>query len=89
MKNRIIILENISTSRFSRITLCIKDAILNIVFCLLANALKEITNLPFHFKTIPEWEETFDKLNLKVVYKKEFPPSIKTNHGIAFIVQKN
>ncbi|OGZ17386.1 MAG: hypothetical protein A2Z78_01290 [Candidatus Nealsonbacteria bacterium RBG_13_36_15] len=89
VRNKIIIIENISTSRFDRITLCIKDAITNIIFCFLVNSLKKITNLPFHFKTVSEWEEIFDKLDLKVVYKKDPLPSVKSVHGIAFIVQKN
>lgn len=87
VKNRIIIIEDISNGRFGGVALRCKDALVNIAFCLLANSLKEITNLPFYFKTIPEWEKTFKDLNLEVVYKKEFRPPIN-NHSVAFILQK-
>jgi len=88
VKNRIIIIENISTTPFGKIALRFKDAIVNIGFCLLVNSLNEITNLPFYFKTTSEWEKTFNKLNLKIVYKKEFRP-LMNHHSVAFIVQKD
>jgi ubiquinone/menaquinone biosynthesis C-methylase UbiE len=88
VKNRIIIIEDISTSRFGGIALRFKDAITNICFCLLANSLKEITNLPFDFKTVPEWEKIFQDLNLKVIHKREFRPPMG-HHSVAFVVQKN
>lgn len=87
VKKRIIVIENISTSRLGGIALRFKDAIANIVFCLLANSLREITNLPFDFKTVPEWEKIFKSLDLKVVFKKEFRPPM-SHHSIAFIVKK-
>lgn len=87
VRKRIIIIEDIARNPIGRIALCLKDAILNIGFCLLVNSLKEITNLPFHFKRISEWEEIFEHLNLKIVYKRESRPQIN-NHSVIFIVQK-
>lgn len=88
VKNRIIVVENIAMNRFEDIALRLKDLILNIVFCLLANSLREITNLPFYFKTVSEWEKIFKDLNLKIIYKKEFR-SPMSHHSVTFVVKKN
>ena len=87
VKKKIIIIENIAKNPIGKFALCCKDAILNIGFSLLANSLKEIINLPFYFKTVPEWEQIFNNLNLKLTYKKEFHPPI-SHHSVAFVVQK-
>ena len=87
VKNKIIIIENIAKNPIGRFVLCCKDAVLNIGFSLLANSLKEIINLPFYFKTVPEWERIFNNLNLELTYKKEFHPPI-SHHSVAFIIQK-
>ena len=87
VKNRIIIIENISTSRLGGIALRFKDAIANIALCLLANSLKDITNLPFYFKTIPEWEKIFKDLDLEIIYNKELRPPM-SHHSVVFVVQK-
>lgn len=87
VKNKIIIIENFSTTNFGKFALRFKDALLNVGFCLLANSFKEIINLPFYFKTVSEWEEIFRSLNLKVSYKKEFHPKF-SHHSVTFVVQK-
>ena len=87
VKKKVIIIENIAKNPLGRFALCCKDAFLNIGFSLLANSLKEIINLPFYFKTVPEWEKIFKKLDLKLVFKKEFHPPF-SHHSVAFIVEK-
>lgn len=87
VKKRIIIIEDIASTPLGKVALKIKDSFLNIAFSLLACSLKEVINLPFNFKTIPEWEKTFENLNLKLVYKKEYSTH-KFSHYALFVVEK-
>ena len=87
VKNKIIIMEDIAKPPFGEIALRLKDAVINVGFCLIVNALKEITNLPFYFKTVSEWEQIFKNLNLKVIYKKELRAALG-NHSVFFVVEK-
>ena len=87
VKKRIIIIEDIASTPLGKFFLKIKDSFLNIAFSLLACSLKEVINLPFNFKTIPEWEKTFENLKLKLVYKKEYSTHKFSRYAL-FVVEK-
>lgn len=87
VKKRIIIIEDIASTPLGKVALKIKDSFLNIAFSLLTCSLKEVINLPFNFKTIPEWEKTFKNLKLKLIYKKEYSTHKFSRYAL-FVVEK-
>lgn len=86
-KDKIIIIEDVYSLSFGRFVLYFKDIVTNLAFCLLTKLVKEITNMPFNFKKISEWEKIFEKADLKVVYKKKYPSLIITQQ-VLFVVKK-
>jgi len=86
-KNKIIIIEDVFNSSFGRFSLCFKDVVINLTFCLLTKLVREITNMPFNFKKTSEWEKIFEELNLKVIYKKKYYSFFKTQQ-VLFVIQK-
>lgn len=63
-KNKIIILEDIYTSKIHKIIMHLYDFIMNI---------RHPVNTPFNFKNQREWMNIFNKLNLKLVKNKNYP----------------
>ena len=86
-KDKIIIIEDVHNSGFSRFALCFKDVAINLAFCFLTTLVKEITNMPFNFKKTSEWEKIFEKINLEVIYKKKYPSFFRTQQ-VLFVVRK-
>jgi len=86
-KDKIIIIEDVHNSALSRFLLCFKDIFANLAFCVFTKLAKEITNIPFNFKKISEWEKAFEDLDLKVIYKKKYSSFFKTQQ-VLFVVQK-
>lgn len=86
-KDKIIIIEDVHNSILSRFLLCFKDIATNLAFCIFTKLVREFTNIPFNFKKISEWEETFKDLDLGIVYKKKYPSFFKTQQ-ILFVVRK-
>lgn len=86
-RDKIIIIEDVHNSGFSRFVLCFKDVILNLAFCLLTKLARETTDMPFNFKKTSEWEKIFEKMNLKVVYKKKYRSFLRTQQ-VLFVVKR-
>lgn len=87
-KDKVIIIEDVHNSAFSRVLLCLKDIITNLAFSFLTKLAREITNIPFNFKKIPEWEKAFKDLNLKVIHRKKYP-SFFMAQQVLFVLQKH
>lgn len=86
-KNKIVIIEDVHSSSFSRFLLCFKDVVINLAFCLLTKLVREMTNMSFNFKKTSEWEKIFKELNLKVIYKKKYHSFFRTQQ-VLFVIQK-
>lgn len=80
-RKKIIVIEDYYTSVFGKVRTKIVDWVANRVQS------SEI-NIPFNFKSISEWEETFSENGLDVVAKKSFriPPS--PNKYMLFVMNK-
>jgi len=87
VKDKIIIVENVPSNRFSRFAMCCEDVFLNLGFCMLGNSFKEIINLPFNFKKISGWKNLFEEIGLKVIHEKKFNQSLNVQ-SVGFVVQK-
>lgn len=88
VRDKIIIIEEAPSFWLGKIFLYFRDTINNLAFCFLVRGLKEITNLPFHFKKISEWEEIFKNLDLEIIHKKKFPSFLGVP-SVIFVVRKN
>lgn len=82
-KDRVIILEDTFVSRLDKIFVCINDIVTNLpgFFVKPFN-----TSIPFHFKRVSEWQEVFERLNLKIVHQEEFQSLFVKR--VLFVVQK-
>lgn len=86
--NKIIIVEEVPGFRFGKIFLGLRDTVNNLGLWIFVGKMKHMTNLPFNFKKIHEWEEIFKKLNLETVYKNKFPSLVGVPSVIFIVRQK-
>ena len=82
-RKKIIIIEDIPTSRLNKIFLYLWDII---------TGLPSLTkppgeNMSFKFKTIPQWQKIFNDLQLKIIFQKQFQSNRLIRHGL-FILKK-
>jgi ubiquinone/menaquinone biosynthesis C-methylase UbiE len=83
-RKRIIIFEDTFRNPFEKFLCGLNDWISNSPF-FLANPFK--MNMPFHYRSVPEWEDMFKKFSFKVTFKKETQHFI-TRH-VLFILEKH
>lgn len=80
---RLVIFEDTFRNPFEKFLAGVNDWISNSPF-FIANPFK--MNMPFHYRSVAEWEDIFKKLSLKVVCKKE-TKHLLTRH-VLFILEK-
>ena len=85
VRDKIIIIEEAPSFWFDKIFLYFRDTVNNLFFCFLVSELKEITNLPFHFKKISEWQEILENLDLKIIHKKQFPSFLGVSSALLVV----
>jgi len=82
-KDKIIVIEDIPTSWLNRIFLCFWDIIFNLISVIKPPG----ENIAFNFKTIPQWQKTFNDLQLKIIFQKEFQSNKLIRHAL-FVAEK-
>lgn len=82
-RKKIIIIEDIPTSLINKIFLYVWDMITNLPS--LINPPGE--NITFNFKTISQWQQIFNDLQLKNIFQKDFQ-SNKLIHHVLFVTTK-
>ena len=82
-KKKIIVIEDIPTSRLNRIFLCFWDIISNLISIVKPPG----ENITFNFKTISQWQKIFNDLQLKIIFQKEFQSNKLIRHAL-FVAEK-
>lgn len=80
-RKKLIIIEDYYTSAFGKVLTKVVDWI--------ANRLQSSEiNIPFNFKSVPEWEKTFSENGLDVAAKKSFRIPMIPNKYMLFVLNK-
>lgn len=80
-RKKIIVIEDYYTSAFGKVMTKVVDWVANRIQS------GEI-NIPFNFKSVPEWEKTFSENGLDIVAKKSFRIPMSPNRYMLFVLDK-